>query len=129
MNKQRNKALTVSRSIAPEDIREGLFVMTMHELRQAAMVNCEGIKPEVIVLQYAARPYETELPRKVLSVCLPFVVLELPDEKVEVVDTRAVRLARVDSRFARLALKPSKLKESKRKSKSKKKRKRHKKSK
>ncbi len=128
MNKVKEKnAITLSRSIAPEDICVGTFVMTMHELRQVAMLKCESVEPEVTVLQFAMRPYETELPRKVLSVCLPFVVLERVNKKTEVVDTREVRLSRVSKRFAKVARKPHEPKKGVKSKKSKKKRKKKKK--
>jgi len=128
MTKATLNNLTISRAIAPEDIRSGVYVMIMHELYQLPMLTCSGIEPEVTVLQVAMRPFHTDLPSRVVCVCLPFVVVETPDKKTEMIDTRKTRLARVGKRFAKAARKPHEPKKDRKgqKSKSKKKRKRSK---
>ena len=107
----------VTRFVAPDDIRAGQFMMTMHHLCQAPILKDEGVEPEILVLQFTMRPYRTEIPRKVLSVCLPFVVLELADKSTEVVDTRSTRLSRVNKQFAKAARKPHQKKNEKSKEK------------
>jgi hypothetical protein len=97
----------LARSLAPEDIKSGIYVMTLHRQYQVLMSKCSPIgDPELVVLPVAMRPYETELPKKVIEVCLPYVVLETEKGKTEMLDTRSHRVAKVTKRFAKAAHKP-----------------------
>lgn len=96
-----------SRAIAPEDILPGTYVMVLNEVRELLYpVNpCEGdMSPALARLRML--PCETELPRMVLAVNLPFVVVKNYEQKTEILDVRAVRLAKVSKRFAKLAVHP-----------------------
>lgn len=94
-------------SLAPEDICVGMYVATLHVQLQFLMYreNPAG-DDELYTYPVVRRPHETELPRKVVGICLPYVVVRNHDRKTEMLDTRSVRLARVDTQFAKAALKP-----------------------
>jgi hypothetical protein len=99
--------MIMARSLAPEDIRVGAYVVTLHLQSQFLLFNeLPTGEPEIIVHPVVRRPCETQLPRKVVSVCLPFVVVRNHERKTEMLDARSVRLARVSKEFAKAALKP-----------------------
>ena len=99
--------MIMARSLAPEDIEAGMYVMTLHTQHQHLLMrdNVAG-DDELYTQQIVRRPCEPELPRKVVGVCLPFIVVRNHARKTEMLDTRCIRLARVDEQFARVALKP-----------------------
>jgi hypothetical protein len=102
-----NTTTVASRAIAPEDILPGTYVMVLHEVRELLYpVNpCEGdMSPALARLRML--PCETELPRMVIAVNLPFVVVKNHERKTEILDVRAVRVAKVSKRFAKLAVHP-----------------------
>jgi len=112
------KETALARSLAPEDIKAGIYVMTLHRQNQIMMGKCSEIgDPEVVVIQVVTRPIWTELPGKVIAVCLPYVVIERAPSKTEVLDTRNDRLARVSKGFAKAALKSQTKKKKKKKGK------------
>ncbi len=100
------KEITLARSLAPEDIKPGTFVMTLHRQNQIMMGKCsESSDPQVVVVPVITRPGFVELPAKVLAICLPFIVVKRETGKTEMIDTRAERLALVPKSFAKAALK------------------------
>ncbi len=101
------KEITLTRSLAPDDIVKGIYVMTLHRQYQLLMSKCSPLgDPEVVIVPVVLRPYDTDLPMRVVSVCLPYVVVENEKGKTEILDTRSHRVARVPKRFAQSALKP-----------------------
>lgn len=99
--------LIMARSLAPEDILPGTYIMVLHEQRELLHPAnpAEGdVSP--MVSRVLMRPCETALPRLVLEVNLPFVVVKNFERKTEVLDIRGVRLVRVSKRFARAAVEP-----------------------
>lgn len=99
--------MMMARSLAPEDIRVGTYVVTLHIQQQYLMFRDNPVgDDELYIYPIARRPCETELPRKVVGVCLPFVVVRDNDRKTQMLDTRSVRLAQIDERVAKVALKP-----------------------
>ncbi len=99
--------MMMARSLAPEDISVGMYVATLHVQLQFLMYreNPAG-DDELYTYPVVRRSHETELPRKVVGICLPYVVVRNHDRKTEMLDTRSVRLAWVDTQFAKAALKP-----------------------
>ena len=98
---------TLVRSLAPEDIKVGIYVMVLHRQCQVLMSKDSALgDPEIAVVQVVMRPYFPELPAKVIDICLPYIVVEREDRKTDIVDTRSERLAKVPKRFAKKALKP-----------------------
>lgn len=102
-----SKKMTMAKRLAPEDLRAGMFVMTLHAIDEYHVPRCEpGAGLTFTRIGLMSRPDVTELPARVVGVCLPFVCVELADGKTRMLDTRGVRLARIDTRFAKLAMAP-----------------------
>ena len=102
-----NAQLNMARSLAPEDILPGTYVMVLSEQREL-LHPANPVEGDLspVISRVKMRPYETLLPRLVLEVSLPFVVVKNAERKTEVLAIRAVELARVSKRFARIAVKP-----------------------
>lgn len=99
--------MIMARSLAPEDISVGYFVMTLNTQKQFLVDRCSQAGEEILGVQrLSLRPDETRLPRKVVGVCLPFVIVRDHNRMTEVIDTRSTGLARVGEAFAKAALKP-----------------------
>lgn len=99
--------LIMARSLAPEDILPGTYVMVLREQRELLHpVNPNEGDVSPMVTKISMRPNETSLPRLVLDVNLPFVVVKNFERKTEVLDIRGVELVRVTKRFARIAVEP-----------------------
>ena len=114
------KEIPLARSLAPEDIQVGSFVMTLHTQNQIMMSKCSQMtEPQVVVVPVITRPSYPELPAKVVAICLPFIVVKREDMKTEVIDTRSHRLAQVPKAFAKTAWAPHQPKKSKKKKKKK----------
>ena len=102
-----NAQLIMARSLAPEDILPGTYVMVLFEQRELLHpVNPNEGDVSPMVARVSMRPHETTLPRLVLEVNLPFVVVKNFERKTEVLDVRGVQLARVSKRFAKAAVEP-----------------------
>ena len=99
--------MIMARSLAPEDIAVGNYVMTLHVQHQYLMLRDNPVGDDELYIQHIVRrPCEPELPRKVVGVCLPYVVVRNHRRKTEMLDTRCIRLARVSEQFAKTAIKP-----------------------
>jgi hypothetical protein len=84
-----------------------MFVMTLHVIDEYHVPQCEpGSGLSFTRIGLMSRPDVTELPARVVGVCLPFVCVEPAEGKTRMLDTRGVRLARIDTRFAKLAMAP-----------------------
>lgn len=102
-----NAQLIMARSLAPEDILPGTYIMVLFEQRELLHpVNPVEGDVSPVVSRVSMRPYETALPRLVIEVNLPFVVVKNHERKTEVLDIRSMRLARVSKQFARAAVEP-----------------------
>lgn len=102
-----NAQLIMARSLAPEDILPGTYVMVLLEQRELLHpVNPVEGDVSPVVSRVLMRPCETAMPRMVLEVNLPFVVVKTHERKTEVLDVRGVRLVKVSKRFARAAVEP-----------------------
>lgn len=99
--------LIMARSLAPEDILPGTYIMVLREQRELLHpVNPNEGDVSPMVTKVSMRPNETSLPRLVLDVNLPFVVVKNFERKTEMLDIRGVELVRVTKRFARIAVEP-----------------------
>ena len=103
-----NAQVIMARSLAPEDILPGTYVMVLHEKREFlhAVNPMEG-NTAPMISRLDMRPDETELPRIVVAVNLPFVVVKNYQKRTSVIDTRTVALAKVSKKFARAAITPN----------------------
>lgn len=105
MTKNTQTNSTLARQLAPEDIQSGQFVVVLNEQHQYACGRCTPDNtPEYVVIEVLLRPDRTRMPRIVLSMSLPFVLVENFAGKKELLDVRKTRLALVSDEFAYAAL-------------------------
>ncbi|MCG3122212.1 MAG: hypothetical protein GIKADHBN_00593 [Phycisphaerales bacterium] len=94
--------LTVTRRIAPEDLRQGMFVVVIshiHEYFPTGLIESAlSAVPEPI--RYPCLDCADGTPLRVLVVCLPFVHAEGPDGALKTIDTRTRILASVSEEYA-----------------------------
>lgn len=96
---------TLVRTLAPEDIQAGQFVMTLNEQHQYTCGRCTPEDtPEYVVVEVLLRPDRVRMPRIVVALNLPFVVVENFAGKKELLDIRKTRLALVSDEFALAAM-------------------------
>ncbi len=98
----------VARSLAPEDIHSEMYIAVTHVIGQHMPLFCaeqsdlERGEPYRVV--WLPRP-EHRQPRRVLDVCLPFVLVESARRRTHTLDVRTCRLARLEDRFGRMYFK------------------------
>jgi hypothetical protein len=94
----------ISKVIAPEDLRKGDFVcvhgIVLEWLRCADSEFGRDRRGSATFL-----PFEDAEPRRVVSVCLPFVLVKDAAGKHSTMDIRRTVLARLSHRFGRKAFK------------------------
>tara|TARA_R110000744_G_scaffold365777_2_gene474665 strand:+ start:405 stop:821 length:417 start_codon:yes stop_codon:yes gene_type:complete len=96
---------SLARVLAPEDVAAGQFVMVLNEQHQYPCGRCnDSNDPEYVVVEVVMRPDEASMPRLVVAVCLPFVIVESISGTKEMLDVRSKRLARVSDSFVYAAL-------------------------
>lgn len=93
--------IKVARSLAPEDIKPGIYVMHLATYCEYARWPCE---PDATVQVTKVRwtPENGQRPGRVVAVCLPFVLIENEKGDTTMCDTRRMSLARVKRSFAEL---------------------------
>ncbi|MCB9853227.1 MAG: hypothetical protein H6819_09045 [Phycisphaerales bacterium] len=102
-----SKSIKTIRALAPEDIRIGDYVAITQlvlELPSFFWNDATSRDPSTPV-RLPWTPGDGGLPRRVVDVCLPFVFVQEPDGRHSTLDTRRHRLARLNKRYARAALK------------------------
>lgn len=99
---------TLAKALAPEEVRPGQFVTLLQEIaevpsyfwcRDSALVAPE----EMVRVRFI--PSASGEPLKVMSVCLPFVLVKNPAGHERPLDLRKYRLARLSKRYAKRAWK------------------------
>lgn len=95
---------TLSKTLAPEDIEVDAYIAVLNVVLEFVDVysDCRTGPPPLCRVTFLS-PQFTAL--KVISVCLPFVLVEDAKGEVSTLDTRRATLARLDKEFARLAMK------------------------
>ena len=95
----------MAKSLAPEDVRPGMFVALLHDVDEflpfVYLTEAPGMR-EVELLRVSSLP-EYVQPMKVIEVCLPYVLVRCTNRRHRAIDVRRCRLARVTARFARAA--------------------------
>lgn len=93
--------LTTSRRLAPEDIRPGMFVAVSAKLYEIFPYWLAGCTPGVSIemIRFTGFVRTDGSPRRVLSVCLPFVMTECAKGEVEMLDIRRDTLVQLDEMF------------------------------
>lgn len=93
---------SISRAIAPEDIRPGMYVVVLCVIHEYMLV--DGWDPTV-----SSRPRTLRVnclcgadgdPLRVVAVCLPFVQVECPEGRLRALDVRQQKLAAVSESYA-----------------------------
>ena len=106
MGKYTNDSRALAKALAPEDIRPGHYLMKLHCVGECFAL-LRGITEQdeyrVQKLRYQFLPPEIE-PLRVVSVCLPYVLVKNRDGKHALLDTRNVQFARLRKRFARRSM-------------------------
>ena len=93
---------TITRRLAPEDIVPGMYIAIAaryHEVFPFWLIGCipgASVEP----FRYACLTCAEGEPRRVLAVCLPFVLAENAQDSVETIDVRMCSLVRVDEMYA-----------------------------
>lgn len=94
--------IKVARSLAPEDIKVGIYVMQLATYDEYARWPCEpGAGVQTARVRWM--PENGQRPCRVVAVCLPFVLVENEKGDTTMCDTRRMALCRVKRSFAELA--------------------------
>lgn len=99
--------LTLSRTLAPEDIAIGTYVAVLTEtVELPAFLFCDipATDPSrgAEVVRIDRKPESAGLPLRVMTVCLPFVLVEDDRGRVKTLDLRSCRLTLLDERYAQV---------------------------
>jgi len=102
-----DKDIAISKTLAPEDVKPGDYITVLRETCE--LINlCALLDPMMgrpLVVRAELTPCDAGAPLRVVSVCLPFVLVEDGQEKSRTLDTRRQALARLDEEYARRAMK------------------------
>jgi len=94
---------TLARALAPEDVRLGDFVALLDEIFELPSYWwCvdSSLHPRDQLVRIRMIPTQENVPLKVKSVCLPFVLAKNPAGDKRTLDLRRCRLARLDRTYA-----------------------------
>lgn len=97
--KSPERSQTLARPLAPEDIRPGMRVMVLTQVFECARWSSE-FGSGITVSLLNATPCQGQRPSRVVSVCLPYVLVKTGQGEPYCYDIRTVRLARVSTAFA-----------------------------
>ena len=99
------KKISLASSIAPEDIRRGVYVAVLHEIDQFYPCWFGDVSSSKEPVNIRVLPANEPEPLKVLEVCLPFVTAQRADRSLVTIDVRRRELARLDDGYARRVIK------------------------
>lgn len=109
---QSNSQLTTTRTIAPDDLRRGSYIAISVRVHEFIRGRFDEYCRPLTIERIAALPDEDDLlPMKVLSVCVPFVLVQKPDGSARAIDLRQNRVSLVDPAFGRAAFRACSKKE------------------
>lgn len=95
-----------SRVIGPEDVRRGQYVTLTHATYELLVDRCGmGSGQELKTGKVTIIPYEAGHPLKVVSVCLPFVLVVDMNKRHRTLDLRRQQIARLSKAFGKRAFK------------------------
>lgn len=101
-----NDAQPISRPVAAEDLRPGEYVAILRTVNEWMPLFCDGEawKERTEPRRMLWLPDDDQLdPMKIVSICLPFVLVTKADGKHRTIDARQVRLARLPKSFGKAA--------------------------
>ncbi len=103
----------IARTLAPEDIRPGSYVAALHLIEEIMPcvwaiddVDYRKVQP----IRVRCLPYENQEPMKVKAVCLPFVMVKLPDGSHRSLDVRQHQLAEISRAYGKASFKAHRVK-------------------
>ncbi|REJ95565.1 MAG: hypothetical protein DWQ34_05855 [Planctomycetota bacterium] len=106
-NLQTTAETSVAKTIAPEDLRPGIFVAVLNEVVEyPSLLWCDdviGERDETVRVRLRAS--DGGAPLKVKAVCLPFVCVKTACGHVRTIDVRQVELVRLKRRYAKFVWK------------------------
>ena len=96
----------LAKRLAPEDVQVGDFVTVLHFVAEVpsfmwCLDTTLNRREELVRLRFV--PFEEGMPLRVVSACLPFVLVGDPDGRHRTLDLRRHQLARLDDSYARTA--------------------------
>ena len=97
------KMRTVSRILAPEDLREGDYVAVLRatfELPSFLWGGDTSIRPPEQPIRYVYSPCDSGTPLRVKSICLPFLFVRSPTGTHSILDLRRTELTRLTREYA-----------------------------
>lgn len=95
---------SLAHMLAPEEIRRGDFVTPLYVVSEWPSWywdDDDALHPRDKLVRIRSTPCDEAAPLEVISVCLPFVLVETPQRDGKTLDVRRVRLARLDHAFAK----------------------------
>ncbi len=101
------KKRVLARTLAPEDIRAGMFVAIHGEIGEympfsVLCGDAQWTAPELVRVRWL--PHDSDVgPRKVIEVCLPYILVKDQHNDLRTLDTRRYNLVRVSESFAQEA--------------------------
>lgn len=95
---------TATRSLAPEDVKQGDYIAVSHTIGQFVSACSEWNKTmEIARLRYV--PCDAGDPLQVEAICLPFILVRDPDDDHQTIDLRLQDIVKLDKAFGKLAFK------------------------
>ncbi len=90
----------VARAVAPEDVRPGDYIIPLHVVNEYRPLpwQCDNAWQAQTVRRLEL-PATGAPPVHVLEVCLPLLLVRMPQGKHRLIDVRRFRLARVSEQF------------------------------
>ena len=99
-----DKKLRTSRPIAPEDLRGGQYIAITRVMIQFIPPMCDPhLTPEPKTVPLWGIPPFAGQPMRIVSVCLPFVLVEGVDRQCRTLDLRRMEVVRLPKKYGRAA--------------------------
>jgi hypothetical protein len=94
--------IQVVRRVAPEDIHSGDYLTALHIITEVVpWWDADAYRNRLEPIRCLRLPSGAPPPVRVLEVCLPLLLVQMPQGKHRLLDVRRYRLARVSERFGR----------------------------
>jgi hypothetical protein len=93
----------MAKPLAPEDLRCGMYVMRLKQICEIMGFWLDAVD-KTSITRVARTPWRSQMPLRVVEVCLPFVLVEDAKGRSGMLDVRLVQLAQVSDRFGREAV-------------------------
>lgn len=99
-----DKKLRTTRTVAPEDLRGGQYIAITRMMIQLIPPMCDPqLTPEPQTVRLWGIPPFAGQPMRIVSVCLPFVLVEGVDRQCRTLDLRRMEVVRLPKKYGRAA--------------------------